>query len=114
MALAVTQAGGKGGLILWPLFGTTNQLLAGVTLLVVTIWLRRSGRPYLYTLVPMLLVTAATVSAMVGEVRSYFATDNWLLGLMGTLILACDIWVIVEGTRVLLGLPALAPLETRG
>ncbi len=42
--LALTQAGGKGGLVLWPLFGTTNQLLAGVTLLVVTVWLRRKGR----------------------------------------------------------------------
>jgi carbon starvation protein len=101
LVLAVTQAGGKGGLILWPLFGTTNQLLAGVTLLVVSIWLRRAGRPYVYTLVPMLLVAAATVSAMISEVRGYFVDQNWLLAAMGTLILACDIWVILEGTRVL-------------
>jgi carbon starvation protein len=45
LLLAVTQAGGKGGLILWPLFGTTNQVVAGVTLLVVSVWLRRQGRP---------------------------------------------------------------------
>jgi carbon starvation protein len=101
LVLAVTQAGGKGGLILWPLFGTTNQLVAGVTLLVVSVWLRRNGKPYLYTLVPMLLVAAATVSAMVGEVRGYFLTQNWLLGLMGAIILACDVWVILEGLRLL-------------
>ena len=57
LVLALTQAGGKGGLILWPLFGTTNQLVAGVTLLVVSVWLRRAGRPIVYTMVPMFLVT---------------------------------------------------------
>lgn len=100
--LAVTQAGGKGGLILWPLFGTTNQLLAGVTLLVVSIWLRRQGKPYIYTLIPMLLVATVTVWAMVGEVRGYFMSARWLLGTMGAIILACDVWVIVEGIRVFL------------
>ncbi|MFQ5456933.1 MAG: carbon starvation protein A, partial [Myxococcota bacterium] len=112
LVLAVTQAGGKGGLILWPLFGTTNQLLAGVTLLVVTIWLRRQGRPFMVTLIPMLLVAAVTVWAMVGEVAGYFTSARWLLGVMGTIILACDVWVILEGTRVLVG--ARAPGHRQG
>ena len=101
LVLAVTQAGGRGGLILWPLFGTTNQLVAGITLLVVSIWLRRQGRPVVYTLVPMLVVAAATVGAMLVEVRSYFAASNWLLAIMATLILACDAWVMLEGARLL-------------
>lgn len=108
LLLAVTQAGGKGGLILWPLFGTTNQLVAGITLLVVSIWLRRQGRPYLYTLIPMVLVAAATVAAMLSEVGSYFTSHSWLLAVMGTVILACDVWVIAEGMRVLLGEPTAA------
>lgn len=102
LVLAVTQAGGKGGLILWPLFGTTNQLVAGITLLVVSVWLKRAGRPYVYTLVPMILVAVATVAAMVGEVGGYFTSERWLLGIMGTIVLACDAWVILEGSKVLL------------
>ena len=102
LLLAVTQAGGQGGLILWPLFGTTNQLVAGVTLLVVSIWLRRQGKPVVYTLVPMIAVGAATVIAMTGEVVGYFTSARWLLGALGTGILACDIWVLFEGTKVLL------------
>jgi carbon starvation protein len=104
LLLAVTQAGGKGGLILWPLFGTTNQLVAGVTLLVVSVWLRRMGRPVIYTLVPMIFVGAATLVAMLGEVWSYFENfgEQWLLALMGSLILVLDVWVIGEGLRVLL------------
>jgi carbon starvation protein len=103
LLLAVTQAGGKGGLILWPLFGTTNQLVAAVTLLVVSIWLRQSGRPFVYTLVPMFLVGAATLVAMLGELRGYFAnfSEQWLLALLGGSILVLDVWVVLEGLRVL-------------
>jgi carbon starvation protein len=103
LLLAVTQAGGQGGLILWPLFGTTNQLVAGVTLLIVSIWLRKQGRAYVYTLVPMIFVGIATVVSMLGEVRGYFGafSERWLLALMGSIILVLDVWVIGEGVRVL-------------
>jgi carbon starvation protein len=103
LLLAVTQAGGNGGMRLWPLFGTTNQLVASVTLLVVSIWLRKLGRPVVYTLAPMLFVGVATVTAMLGEVRNYFANfdEQWLLAGTGSLILALDIWVIAYGLRIL-------------
>jgi carbon starvation protein len=105
LLLALTQAGGKGGLALWPLFGTTNQLVAGVTLLVVSVWLKRSGRPFVYTLVPMLLVAAATVTAMLGELYGYYGNfgKQWLLAVIGSLILVCDIWIVLEGLRLLAG-----------
>ncbi len=104
LLLAVTQAGGKGGLILWPLFGTTNQLVAGVTLLVISVWLRRQGKPVVYTLLPMIFVGTATVIAMLGELRGYLThfSEQWLLAIMGGLILALDVWVILEGVRVLI------------
>ncbi len=103
LLLALTQAGGQGGLALWPLFGTTNQLVAGVTLLVVSVWLQRNGRPVVYTLLPMILVGGATVWAMAGNVIGYFAhfQEQWLLAIMGGLILVLDVWVILEGMRVL-------------
>ena len=111
LLLAVTQGGGKGGLILWPLFGTTNQLVAGVTLLVVSVWLRRQGKPVVYTLVPMVFVGLATFFAMLGEVQSYFAhfSEQWLLALMGSLVLVLDVWVVGEGLRVLVGVPRTPP-----
>jgi carbon starvation protein len=104
LLLAVTQAGGRGGLILWPLFGTTNQLVAGVSLLVISVWLRQQGRSVVYTLVPMIFVGIATVVSMLGEVQGYFLdfSERWLLALMGSLILILDLWVVFEGVRVLL------------
>ena len=103
LLLALTQAGGQGGMALWPLFGTTNQLVAGVTLLVVSVWLQRLGRSAVYTLVPMILVASATVWAMLANVIGYFASfgEQWLLAVMGSIILVLDVWVILEGVRVL-------------
>ena len=103
LLLAITQGGGEGGLALWPLFGTTNQLVAGVTLLVVSIWLQRQGRSAVYTLVPMLLVGAVTLWAMAGNVIGYFSNfeEAWLLAISGTIILALDVWILLEGGRVL-------------
>jgi carbon starvation protein len=103
LILALTQAGGKGGLILWPLFGTTNQLVAGVTLLVVSLWLKRAGRPVIYTFVPMILVSTATFLAMLGEVRGHIVAGNWLLASTASLILILDIWVMIEGLAAFFG-----------
>ena len=103
LTLAVTQGGGTGGLALWPLFGTTNQLVASVTLLIVSIWLQRRGRAIVYTVVPMLAVGAASAWAMTHNLLQYYENFDalWLLALSGTLILALDIWIMLEGIRML-------------
>jgi carbon starvation protein len=103
LVLAITQGGGQGGLALWPLFGTTNQLVAGVSLLIISIWLKQQGRPYLYTFVPMVAVATVTAWAMIGNLVDYYANfeELWLLSLSGTLILALDFWILLEGFRTL-------------
>jgi carbon starvation protein len=115
LVLAITQGDGKGGLALWPLFGTTNQLVAGVTLLIVSIWLKRQGRPIVYTLVPMIAVAATTAWAMAGNLLDYYASfeELWLLSLSGTLILALDLWILFEGLQALRALPARPSTLTR-
>src|SRR6056297_1186450 len=56
IALGVGDAPGKGGMILWPLFGATNQLMAGLALMVAVFYLARRGKPYLFVGVPMILM----------------------------------------------------------
>jgi len=110
LLLAVTQGSGDGGLALWPLFGTTNQLVAGVTLLIVSVWLKRQGKPVVYTLVPMALVASVTIWAMIGNLVQYYGDFErlWLLALSGGLILVLDVWILIEGARVIAG-PARVP-----
>ncbi len=50
---------------IWPVFGATNQLLAGLALLVITIWLKQKGRSALFTFVPMLFMITMTLWALV-------------------------------------------------
>ncbi len=66
--VALVTADPKAYLIFWTLFGTSNQLLAALTLLGVTVWLKRSGRTIWYTLLPMLFVGAITVVALAMQV----------------------------------------------
>jgi len=50
---------------IWPVFGGTNQLLAGLALLALTMWLRRTGRRWMFAAVPMVFMIVMTVSALV-------------------------------------------------
>jgi len=76
--LGFTKSGGW--LQFWTLFGASNQLLAALTLLLVTVWLRRAGRRSLHALLPMLFVLAITVWALgtllVGNVRAMQAAGG--------------------------------------
>ena len=54
----------------WLLFGTSNQLLAALTLLAVTVWLYRSRRPIWYTLLPTVFVLGLTLWSLVLQVAA--------------------------------------------
>ena len=97
---------GSGGYLLWPLFGTSNQLLAAISLMILTIWLKRNGRCIIYTLVPLIFVLFMTMWAMVDQV--FFDWSGWgesdgnlLLFLFGAIILGFAIWIILESVRLL-------------
>jgi carbon starvation protein len=47
--------------LFWTLFGTSNQLLAALSLLCVCIWLKSAGRPIWFALIPMLFVMGITI-----------------------------------------------------
>ncbi len=49
---------------IWPVFGATNQLLAGLALLAVTIWLKRTGRSWVFAGLPMLFMVGMTMTAL--------------------------------------------------
>ena len=96
-----TGASGKGGLILWPLFGASNQLLAGLALLVITIYLARKKTPIIFTIVPMIFMLFMTAWAMKINVVSYYAKGNWLLFVINVIIIALEIWMVIESLIVL-------------
>ncbi|MBW1713139.1 MAG: carbon starvation protein A [Deltaproteobacteria bacterium] len=98
--LAFYNGSGKGALTLWPLFGTVNQLLAALALLVVTIYLVRKKVPSVYTAIPMLFMIIMTGWAMIINLQKFFATSNWLLFVIGLIVFALEIWMIIESIAV--------------
>nr|VFK52259.1 MAG: carbon starvation protein [Candidatus Kentron sp. TUN]VFK52460.1 MAG: carbon starvation protein [Candidatus Kentron sp. TUN] len=92
-----TVEGKPAGLFLWTLFGTTNQILAGLTLLAATLYLYRRKKPILYTMLPMFLVLGATISAMFMGVQRAVDSQQWSVAIIGGIILVFALWLIVEG-----------------
>jgi carbon starvation protein len=69
---AVLVAAGPGGYrIFWTLFGTSNQLLAALTLLGITVWLVRTGKRYWFTLAPMLFLMVITLWSLAGQTMQF-------------------------------------------
>lgn len=105
LAFGATPPGaplGTGGMAIWPLFGTTNQLLAGLTLLVISTILVKLGRPSRYTLTPMIFVTTmALASALIG-LRNYFNNGQYVLLAIDIAIIICAIFVMLEASSALM------------
>ena len=88
--------GEAAGLALWQLFGTTNQVLGGLTLLTVTLYLMQRGRPYWYTAVPMVFMLITTLPAMVIKIRDFWNGGTHLLLVVGGGIFLLSLWLAVE------------------
>ena len=98
---------GSGGYLLWPLFGTANQLLAGISLLLISIWLKRQGRPVIYTMIPMGFLLCMALWAMINQVIFEWSglgqsDAKLLLFFLGAIILGFAIWILVESVSLLL------------
>jgi carbon starvation protein len=86
----------NGYLLIWPLFGATNQLLAALTLIAITVWLHRAGRPSWFTLIPAVVMIATTIAALVYYlVVRYIPADNTLLMCTDAILLAFALGVLV-------------------
>lgn len=91
------EAIGTGGLILWPLFGATNQLLAGLALMVVSFWLLHRGLPKFFAVLPMVFMIVMPFWALSLDVQRWRAGGSWLLVLLGVVLLGITVWMSAEG-----------------
>ncbi len=97
LALLVQAPGrgaGSGGFLLWPLFGATNQLVGGLTLLIATFFLWKLGKPVIYTLIPMIFLVIVTTGSMLLNFRVF--AGNLLLIVLSAVILGLEIWLVLE------------------
>jgi len=98
MALVPGPSGpGSGGLILWPLFGAINQLLAGLAFMVIAFYLIRHNKPVWFLTLPAVLMLVLPAWAMFYQIYGWYQLENWLLVGVGLAVEALQIWMVIEG-----------------
>ncbi len=95
----------------WTLFGASNQLLAALTLISLTVWLKRSGKRWLFAALPAAFVLAITVWALGSMLLHQAGTASGLdvpavNALSAAALLALAAFVVAVGARVLRARPA--------
>ncbi len=90
----------------WILFGTSNQLLAALTLLAVTVWLKRSGRRAWFVVLPMLFVMTITMWSLVKQIVAGFSgplawNPTFVNGAVATLLCLLALHLVAEAAVIL-------------
>ncbi|NPV70583.1 MAG: carbon starvation protein A [Firmicutes bacterium] len=103
VALAGTLALSGRWSAIWPIFGASNQLLAGLALLAASVWLMKIGSDNKATVFPMLFMFVVTVSGLVLLVRNNLLAEkpNYVLGLTAVALLILAVFLIIEAGRQL-------------
>jgi carbon starvation protein len=99
LAMALLPGGGEAGYtfgVLWQLFGTTNQLTAGLALSVIAVWVTRSGRNPTAVLVPLVFLLIMTTWALIINLVKFVEADQWVLAPLDAIIFVLAMWLIVE------------------
>ncbi|RMF38239.1 MAG: carbon starvation protein A [Chloroflexi bacterium] len=96
---------------IWVLFGGANQLFAGLSLLLITIWLAREGKPYNWTFWPAVFMYVTTVTALlITAFKSFsaafkpgigaaFVFGNLVAGLIGLFLALAALVLAYDGLR---------------
>jgi carbon starvation protein len=104
----------------WVLFGTSNQLLAALSLLGIAVWMRRTRRRNAFVWVPMLFVMAITLWSLVAQIAavvrstaaSGFRLDTPTLnGIVCVMLIALAAVLVREAVRVVRAGPETRVLQ---
>ncbi|MEE4362314.1 MAG: carbon starvation protein A [Desulfotignum sp.] len=89
---------GNGALKLWPLFGAVNQTLAGLALIIITVYLKdKGGVKWMIAGIPALFMMVMTIWALILNQGSFGTAHNTLLQVVNAIILILAVWITVEG-----------------
>ena len=83
---------------IWPIFGSANQLLAALTLIVATLWLVQRSRPAWYTLLPAIFMLITSFYMLCYMIVTKFAAkwpESAALTVTSVLVLAMTAGIVV-------------------
>ena len=97
---------GDGGTLIWPVFGATNQILAGMTLIILSVYLLKLGRPARYLIAPMIFILLMAIWAGVWYIMDYISKGQWILVLIQVAVMVSALFIILESWGVVSKLKA--------
>ena len=91
----------QAGWILWPIFGASNQMLAALTLMVLTLyyWIRK--KPILPLLIPMIIIMIVTFTALLSNAVKFYGVNGTLF-FLNIILIVLIIWMVFEGVNKVL------------
>lgn len=92
-----------GYLNIWPIFGSANQLLAGLSLLAISAWFIKTGKKSWMTMIPMVFMFCVTLTALLILMKNFFTGGKILLGILAVLLFVLAVDLIITSTKVLSG-----------
>lgn len=83
--------------LIWPAFGSTNQLLAALGLFFLYLWRRKTSKKTLFISIPMVIMFVITITAMVQlTVKSLVMGKDWAVGIVCALLLLMTISILCD------------------
>ncbi len=86
---------------IWPIFGASNQLLAALSLIVITSWLLSRKRLIRYTLIPAIFMLLTTIGALICQFFSSLKEGEHFLVLISLILIGLGLFVIIEAMNIL-------------
>ena len=99
--LMMTSDGGKGGLKIWPLFGATNQMLAGLTLILISLFLIKNKKKAINYVIPAIIIITVTTCGLLLNLNLFYKKQNYFLVFLTSILFISQIFIIGEGFLLL-------------
>lgn len=86
----------NGWKIIWPIFGSANQLLAALSLIVASIWLASKSKKYWFAIIPAIFMMITTLASLLMLLfKTYLPRSNWPLAITDIALLILSVGVII-------------------
>lgn len=100
--LAGSLAWGGRWRLIWPTFGASNQLVAALTLLVITSWLLSRNKPVKLAVFSGIFMLVTTIAALCVQIIKYVKSNQILLVIISSVLIFLAIFIVWETVRVFL------------
>lgn len=95
--------------VIWPVFGSANQLLAALALLAISVWLAYRKKKNWFVIIPMFFMFAVTLTALVSLTYHTFIKGNYILTGVAVLLFCVAIILVVQGIKTLFSKNSVKP-----